>query len=179
MKTEAALSSRYWQPAGDGLEWSFIWSISRKSTSPRAYGALFILQGALLFWSGVYRNRISIRLQRKPASYAGAAIFVLSALILPVIDWHHGLSWTEARFALLAPGTTAGLTLGLLMMADRRPPLWVGAIPILWTTIAGAHAAIFGIYQDIALTATGLIALFWLIARARVLLKQIDDVDQL
>jgi hypothetical protein len=29
------------------------------------------------------------------------------------------------------------------------------------------------------LTAAGLIALFWLIARARVLLKQIDDVDQL
>ena len=85
-----------------------------------AYGALFILQGALLFWTGVYRNRISIRLQRKPASYAGAVIFVLSALILPMIDWHQGLSWTEARFALLAPGTTAGLTLGLLMMADRR-----------------------------------------------------------
>ena len=104
---------------------------------------------------------------------------MLSALILPVIDWHHGLAWTEARFALLAPGATAGLTLGLLMMLDRRPPLWVGAIPVLWTTIAGAHAAVLGIYQDIALAAAGLIALFWLIARARVLLKQIDDVDQL
>ena len=144
-----------------------------------AYGVVFILQGFLLFWSGVWRNRISIRFQRKPASYAGAAIFILSALILPVIDWHHGLSWTEARFALLAPGTTAGLTLGLLMMVDRRPPLWVGAIPVLWTTIVGAHAAVLGIYQDIALTAAGLIALFWLVARARVLLEQIDDMDHL
>ena len=91
-----------------------------------AYGIVFILQGFLLFWTGVYRNRISIRFQRKPASYAGAAIFILSSLILPVIDWHHGLSWTEARFALLAPGTTARLTLGLLMMVDRRPPLLGG-----------------------------------------------------
>lgn len=144
-----------------------------------AYGAVFILQGALLFWTGVYRNRISIRFQRKPASYAGAVIFILSALILPVIDWQQGLSWTEARFALLAPGTTAGLTLGLLMMVDRRPPLWIGAIPVLWTTVVGAHAAVLGIYQDIALTAAGLIALFWLVARARVLLEQIDDINQL
>lgn len=144
-----------------------------------AYGAIFILQGSLLFWSGVYRNRISIRFQRKPASYAGAVIFILSALVLPVIDWQQGLSWTEARFALLAPGTTAGLTLGLLMMVDRRPPLWIGAIPVLWTTVVGAHAAVLGLYQDIALTAAGLIALFWLVARARVLLEQIDDINQL
>lgn len=143
------------------------------------YGAVFILQGILLFWSGVYRNRISIRFQRRPASYAGGAIFILSALVLPVIDWHSGLSWTDARFALLAPGTTAGLTLGLLMMVDRRPPLWIGAIPVIWTTIVGAHAAVLGIYQDIALTAAGLIALFWLVARARVLLEKIDDIDQL
>jgi hypothetical protein len=143
------------------------------------YGAVFILQGVLLFWSGVYRNHISIRFQRKPTSYAGAAIFILSAVILPVIDWHHGLSWTDARFALLAPGATAGLTLGLLMMVDRRPPLWVGAIPVLWTTVAGAHAAVLGVYQDIALTAAGLVALFWLIARARVLLERIDDINQL
>ena len=144
-----------------------------------AYGIVFILQGFLLFWTGVYRNRISIRFQRKPASYAGAAIFILSALILPVIDWHHGLSWTEARFALLAPGATAGLTLGLLMMVDRRPPLWVGAIPVLWTTVAGAHAAVLGVYQDIALTAAGLVALCWLVARARVLLERGDDINQL
>ena len=144
-----------------------------------AYGIVFILQGFLLFWTGVYRNRISIRFQRKPASYAGAAIFILSALILPVIDWHHGLSWTEARFALLAPGATAGLTLGLLMMVDRRPPLWVGAIPVLWTTVAGAHAAVLGIYQDIALNAAGLLALFLLVARARVLLERVDDINQL
>ena len=143
------------------------------------YGAVFILQGCLLFWSGVYRNRISIRFQRKPASYAGATIFILSAVILPVTDWHHGLSWTDARFALLAPGATAGLTLGLLMMVDRRPPLWVGAIPVLWTTGAGAHAAVIGVYQDIALTAAGLVALFWLVARARVLLERTDDINQL
>ena len=142
------------------------------------YGAVFILQGVLLFWSGVYRNRISIRFQRKPASYAGAAIFFLSAVILPVTDWHQGLSWTDARFALLAPGATAGLTLGLLMMVDRRPPLWVGAIPVLWITVAGAHAAVLGVYQDIALTAAGLVALIWLVARARVLLERIDDINQ-
>ncbi len=144
-----------------------------------AYEIVFILQGFMLFWTGVYQNRVSIRFQRKPASYAGAAIFILSALILPVIDWHHGLSWTEARFALLAPGATAGLTLGLLMMVDRRPPLWVGAIPVLWTTVAGAHAADLDVYQDIALTAAGLVALFWLVARARVLLERGDDINQL
>lgn len=143
------------------------------------YGMVFILQGMLLFWAGVYRNRVSIRFQRKPASYAGMAILILSAFILPVIDWHQGLSWTDARFALLAPGATAGLTLGLLMMADRRPPLWIAAIPVLWTIIVGAHAAVLGIYQDIALTAAGLVALFWLVAHARALLEQVDDRDHL
>jgi hypothetical protein len=143
------------------------------------YGAVFIIQGSLLFWAGVHRKRISIRFQRKPAGLAGAAIVILSAVILPVIDWHQGFSWTEARFALLAPGATAGLTLGLLMMADRRPPLWVAAIPVLWTVLASVHAAVLGIYQDIALTGAGLAALVWLVACARGLLAREDSRDQL
>lgn len=143
------------------------------------YGIVFILQGGLLLWAGVYRRQISIRFQRTPASYAGAAIVILSAFVLPVIDWQHGLSWTDARFALLAPGTTAALTLGLLMMADRRPPLWIAAIPVLWTVNTGAHAAVLGIYQDIALTAAGLVALCWLITRARALQRAPKPIDQL
>lgn len=127
-------------------------------TAP-AYGAAFILQGLLLAWTGVFRQRVVLHFDRGVIGWAGIRIAIISAIILPLIDWQSGLGWTDVRFALIAPGATAGFTLGILMMSKGPIPLHLIAIPVFWTLAVGAHAWVLGIPQDYLLPVVGVIAL--------------------
>lgn len=124
-----------------------------------AYGAVFIFQGLLLAWTGVFRQRTVLHFDRGFIGWAGIRIAIISAVILPVIDWQSGVGWTDVRLALIAPGATAGFTLGILMMSKGPIPLHLAAIPVLWSLVAGAHAWVLGIPQDYVLPVLGLIAL--------------------
>ncbi len=124
------------------------------------YGAVFILQGLLLIWTGIVRRRISIRFDRGIAASTGVGIAVISAAILPILDWQTGAGWTDARFALIAPGATAGFTIGLLMLSDDRTPVHLVAIPILWTFVSGLHAWLLDIPQDYLPIVIGIAAAF-------------------
>ena len=124
------------------------------------YGAVFILQGLLLVWTGIIRRRISIRVDPGITVWTGVGIAVISAAILPIFDWQTGAGWTDAGFALIAPGATAGFTIGLLMLSDSRPPLHLVAIPTLWTFVTGLHAWPLDIPQDYLLPVIGIAAVF-------------------
>jgi len=124
-----------------------------------AYGAAFILQGLLLVWTGVFRQRLILHFDRDVIGWAGIRIAIISAIILPVIDWQSGVGWTDVRLALLAPGATAGFTLGILMMAKGPIPIHLVIIPVLWALVAGAHAWVLDIPQDYLLPVVGIIAL--------------------
>lgn len=124
-----------------------------------AYGGIFILQGLLLAWTGVFRQRTALHFDRGHIGWAGIGIAVISAVILPAIDWQSGAGWTDVRLALIAPGATAGFTLGILMMAKGPIPLHLAAIPVLWSLVAGAHAWVLRIPQDYVLPVVGIIAM--------------------
>ena len=63
------------------------------------------------------------------------------------------------RLALLAPGATAGFTLGILMMFKGLIPIQLVALPVIWTFVAGVHAWMLDIPHDYLLPVIGLIAL--------------------
>lgn len=124
-----------------------------------AYGGAFILQSVLLVWTGIYRRRLELHFDKGVIGWAGIRIAVISAVILPLIDWLTGVGWSGVRLALIAPGATAGFTLGILMMSKRRLPLHLCAIPIIWAFVEGAHAWVLNIPQDYLLPVIGVIAL--------------------
>lgn len=124
------------------------------------YGTAFVLQGAALAWTGVFRQRLVLQFGRGVIGWAGIRIAIIAAVILPVIDWLSGVGWTDVRLALIAPGATAGFTLGILMMSKGPIPIHLVAIPVLWAIVAGAQAWILDIPQDYLLPAVGIIAVF-------------------
>lgn len=123
------------------------------------YGAAFILQGALMAWTGVFRRGLILHFDKGAIGWAGIRIAVISAVILPLIDWLSGVGWSGVRLVLIAPGVTAGFTLGILMMSKGPIPLHLAAIPILWVVVEGVHAWTLNIPQDYLLPVMGLIAL--------------------
>jgi hypothetical protein len=120
-----------------------------------AYGVLFVLQGLLLAWTGMIRNRLSFRFGADLFGWAGLALMIAAVLAWPLADLlSHG--WQSPRLALLAPSPTAAFTLGLLLLSEGRAPLQLAVIPLLWAMVAGATGWILAIPQDLALPVAGL-----------------------
>ena len=141
-----------------GIDYQLIFFSGINFAAP-AYCAAFVLQGLVLAWTGLVRRRFILHFNRGFIGWAGIRIAIIAAVILPVIDWQSGVGWTDMRLALIAPGATAGFTLGILMMSKGPIPLHLIVIPVLWTFAAGFHAWILGIPQDYLLPVVGVIAL--------------------
>lgn len=126
------------------------------------YGALFIFQGVLLLWLGAVRRGFAVRFDGSIDAWIGVGSVIAAACALPLADWLQGAGWTDARLPLIAPGATAGVTVGVLLMTSGRWRWCLLIIPVLWTFVAGGHAWVLDIRQDYVLPAIGLLALLLL-----------------
>jgi hypothetical protein len=130
-----------------------------------AYGALFVLEGLLLAWSGVVRGGLAFRARGGPLGRAGFGLAAAALVLLPLADGLSGRGWWAVRLVGLAPEPTAAFTLGMLLLARGRATLPLAVLPLLWTLVAGVTAWILAIPQDLALPALGLGAFALLLAR--------------
>ena len=101
----------------------------------RYFAIGFVLQAALLAWTGVIRDRLRFDL-RDATARIGLALIVYALAVHPLIPLFTGRPWTHAEIFGLAPDPTAIATLGVLLAADR--PRWhLLALPLLWCVISG------------------------------------------
>jgi Family of unknown function (DUF6064) len=138
-----------------GIGYEFLHFAALDFAAP-AYGAFFILEGLLLGWSALIRNRLACRFTGDLFGWCGLALALAAVLAWPLADalWSRG--WQSMRVVGLAPGPTAVFTLGILLLSAGRAPLHLAIIPLLWTLIAGATAWILGIPHDLALPVAGI-----------------------
>jgi Family of unknown function (DUF6064) len=123
-----------------------------------AYGAFFVIEGLLLLWTTVVRNKLAFWFTRDLFGCCGLALALAAVLAWPIADGLWGHDWPSLRVVGLAPDTTAIFTLGMLLLGVGRTPLHLAIIPLLWTLIAGATAWILSIPQDLALPVAGIAA---------------------
>jgi len=154
-RTIAALLALAWLWVGVGYH--FLHFAALDFAAP-VYGALFVLQGLLLAWTGVLRDRLVFGFGADLFGWCGLALALAAAVAWPVVDGLLGHGWESLRVAGLAPGPTAIFTLGLLLLTAGRTPLHLALIPLLWTLVAGATAWVLSIPQDLALPAAGVAA---------------------
>jgi hypothetical protein len=103
------------------------------------FGILFIVQAIILWYSGIIRQATGFHVARDGFSAAGF-LFVIYALVLyPVIGTVAGQAYPHLpTFGLPCPTTI--FTFGIFLLADRRLPLYLVAIPLLWSFV-GLSAA--------------------------------------
>jgi Family of unknown function (DUF6064) len=126
--------------------------------SPPAYlfGTLFIVQGLLFLYEGVVRNRLSFRSSQNFYGIIGAIFIAYSLVIYPLIGYALGRTF-PASPTFGAPCPTAIFTFGLLLWTDKRFPLSLLIIPVLWSLIGTSAALNFGITEDFGLLIAGTI----------------------
>jgi Family of unknown function (DUF6064) len=120
------------------------------------YAGLFLLQALLLVWSGVFRGRIAPHRPAGLAGWAGVALLAYAIAGYPAIAAIAGDGVANVPVVGFAPGATAVLTLGMLVLADGRTPLHLAFVPVLWSLIAGATAWTLGVPEDLVLPLLGL-----------------------
>jgi hypothetical protein len=100
------------------------------------FAAGYAVEALLLVWTGLIRNRLSLRPGRDVTGVAGLCIFVVALFAWPLVGRLLGRPWLQAETFGIAPDPTVVATLGVLIAADR--PHWeLLVVPVLWCAISG------------------------------------------
>ena len=102
------------------------------------FGVLFMIQGLLLLWSGVIRNRLRPA-QNLPQAVSRAGQIALAAafIVYPLLSALFGQSLAEIAWVGTSPTPTLLLTLGLLALSGAGR-LWALMIIPLFCSLTGS-----------------------------------------
>jgi hypothetical protein len=145
------------------------------SISPPAYlfGTLFIVQGLLFLYEGVVRNRLGFRASQKFSGIFGTIFIAYSLVIYPLIGYALGRTFPVSP-TFGTPCPTVIFTFGLLLWTDKRFPLSLLIIPVLWSLVGTSAALSFGIKEDFGLLVAGTIGTIMIIRQN--LLPKVENV---
>ena len=103
----------------------------------RYFAAGFVLQAALLIWSGVVRRTVHFGSRRNRGSSLASALFVAAVAISPLAGRATERSWGQVELIGLTPDATTLATVALLVTAPRAPR-WLMVVPLAWCLVGGA-----------------------------------------
>jgi hypothetical protein len=121
------------------------------------FGALFIIQGMLFVIWGVYKNSLSFEYKNTANNIIGIILLFYSLIIYPVFGYQLGHIYPYSpTFGLPCPTTI--FTFGILLLVNRRVPVFLLIIPLLWSIIGFFAALNLTIYEDWGLIFAGVIS---------------------
>ena len=149
----------FWIWMGIAYHWIFFSSIN-----PAAYGfaILFVVQGLFFFVSGFSkRNKWDYQLEKGTRSTLALVLIAFAIVIYPLIGYLIGEPVAEVP-SMGLPCPTTIFTFGVLIARKGRFPFYLLVIPLLWSLIGFTAALKFGVYQDIFLPVSAIMALVFL-----------------
>ena len=153
-----------WAWTGVAYHWLNFAAINRAAY---LFGALFVLQAAVLIYCGVIRNRLRFGFKRGPAAIVGAAFVIYAIFLYPLIGVWTGHTYPAIPMFGVTPCPVTIFTFGMLLLTTAPVPRIVLAIPFLWSLVGGSAAFLLGVQQDWLLLFSGVIAVSLLFFRDR------------
>jgi hypothetical protein len=121
------------------------------------FGALFLLQAALLLYSSAIRGHEKFRVSHGARAWVGWSLIGYAMVLYPLLGLGSGHLLAAVPMFGVTPCPVTIFTLGLLLLA-RPMAWWLLAIPLLWTLVGGSAAFLLGVPQDWGLLASGVAA---------------------
>jgi len=122
------------------------------------YAGLFVMEGVLLFESGVIHDQLDFDVRNSARIRPGLLLLLTGFLAYPLVDWLSGLNWQQLRWPGLAPTPTAIVTLGALSLA-KRAPARLYLIPVAWLVLAAGSGWMLNVNRDPVLAAVTIVVL--------------------
>jgi hypothetical protein len=135
------------------------------------FGALFVLQGVLFAGYAVSGRRM-FQFRSDVFGWSGLFLCLLALVAYPLLGWLAGHGWPRAAAFGVAPAPTTIFTFGMLLMLEGAAPLYLAAIPLLWS-LAGGSAAVFilRIPEDLSLLIAGIVGFGLLVWKKTTVIK--------
>ena len=153
-RTTTGVLSLLWLWMGYVYHWVFF---SRVNDLAIAFGAMFVVQAAIMFYAGVVRNDLVFEHQSDTRTLIGTCLVVYALLIYPLIGLALGHSYPYSpTFGLPCPTTI--FTFGILIRSGARVPFYVLPALLIWTAIGSSAAFLAGMFEDVGLLLAGGVA---------------------
>ncbi|MCO6480793.1 MAG: hypothetical protein J5I94_29395 [Phaeodactylibacter sp.] len=152
-KAISGLLAIMWIWTGVAYHWMFFSAINKAAYG---FGALFVLQGVAFLYFG-FRGKLSFGAVGRFSTTAAWILLVYALVLYPLVGRAMGHYYPETpTFGLPCPLTI--FTFGMLLLTNRRVPRWALAIPTIWALIGSSAVFAFGIYQDLGLLVSAVVA---------------------
>jgi hypothetical protein len=136
-----------------------------------AFGILFILQGILFLTYGVFQNKLTFHFHRTKYGVTGIVLILFALVMYPMLGYFNNHIYPDSpTFGLPCPTTI--FTFGLLLLIDKKCPVPILVIPLLWSIVGFTAAFSFGITEDVGLLIAGLVSTSMLMLRNRAMEKK-------
>lgn len=155
--------------AAVGLSAMWLWTglvyhvafFSSINTAAFGFGAGFILQGLLFLRIAVVGD---LRFGGVPIvrAYVGGFLMGYAIVLYPLIGILLGHRLIDLPSFGVTPCPLTIFTLGVLLLARPRVPMWLMVIPLLWSVIGGSAAFLLDVPQDGMLLVGGIAFLVFL-----------------
>lgn len=132
-----------------------------------AFAVLFVVQGIIFMLAALGKPKISFQLRADLTSLIAVVLALYALAGYPLLETLLGRGYPRTLAFGLVPCPTTLFTLAILLLADRKLPWHVFAIPILYS-FGGVVPIASGIYEDIGLVGGGVITLIFLLGRNRI-----------
>lgn len=120
------------------------------------FGGLFITQGLLILLY-TYRNRLLFIYKPEIKDYTGILLIIFGLIIYPAISYFNEGTWLKTiSMGLPCPSTI--LTFGFFLLTAGKFPVILLVIPSLWSILGLSATMNFGVYQDVMLIVSAIIA---------------------
>ena len=136
--------------------------------NPAAYifGALFIIQALLFMIWGVFKKNLSFEYKKTTNNVLGVVFLLYALIIYPLLGYQLGHVYPYSpTFGLPCPTTI--FTFGLLLFSNKRVPVLLLVIPLIWSVIGFSAAINLTIYEDTGLIVAGATAVTLLLINNR------------
>lgn len=149
-----AILGLFWLWNGSAYHLGFFRTINPAAA---IFGVLFLLQGVLLVVAAVSARDLRLELSRTFTGVVGASFIAYAMVVYPLLGHLFGHAYPYSPVFGMAPCPTTIFTFGVLLLARRKVPMYLFAIPFLWSVVGFGAAISLQIYEDLGLTVAGLL----------------------
>jgi hypothetical protein len=148
-----AVLALIWLVNGAGYH---LWQFSRINPAAYGFGALFIVQAVLFAYAGS-RGRLHFAVASGPVDAVGLVFVAYALVIYPLLGMMFGHAYPASPLFGVAPCPTTIFTIGMLLLANRRVPVYLPVIPFAWSLIGGSAAIVLNVPEDWGLLVAGIL----------------------
>jgi hypothetical protein len=133
-------------------------------------GVMLIAQSAVLFLYGygMLKPPLSFKFRSDSYSVIGILVILYALVIYPIIAQLTGLGYPKAPVFGVAPCPVCIFTFGFLLLADKKVPVSILIIPLMWSLLGIVAGAWFGIFADFGMAAIGIASFVLILHRNKV-----------